>query len=141
MTRPRYETNDNLTAEQEVVRQLCERWHCEAHKVPLHYQFDYFLTSPTRQAICEIKCRGKKYDTLILSLHKIETMMRYSNTFRVAAILAVSWPDEGTHFLRLSYDLTSTCKIDMGGRTDRGDSQDIEPVLHIPVTEFKPLCP
>ena len=52
--------------------------------------------------------------------------------------LVIGWPD-GVYGYRLRpYDLDRFV-IAIGGRVDRSDAADIEPVVHVPAREFKKI--
>jgi hypothetical protein len=140
MTRPLYESSEDRSREQEVAKLVEERWGVVAQKMPMRYEFDYMLmrSSPSRQvAIMEVKCRLKKYDTLLISMQKVVTMQMYHQQFNVPAVLAVSWPNEEPMYTLLEPARTSKYEVEWGGRDDRGDDQDKEPVIHIPVEHFR----
>jgi hypothetical protein len=140
MTRPLYESSGDRCREQEVAKLVEERWRVVAQKMPMRYEFDYMLMrpEPSRQvAIMEVKCRNAKYDTLIISMQKVVTMQTYHQQFGVPAVLAVSWPDEEPKYTLLEPARTSKYIVEWGGRDDRGDDQDKEPVIHIPVEHFR----
>jgi len=87
-------------------------------------------------AFCEFKRRHvqmDKYPTLILSLRKYKQLVSYS-WCEDGAYLFVRWNDkDGVHRIpskAIEYD------IEWGGRIDRGDWQDNEPVVHIPISDF-----
>lgn len=144
--RPIYESEQDREHEQTIIEYICKHWGCEAKKMPIRYEFDYMLTKASMATwnfglnmvgILEIKRRLKKYDTLIISMQKVATMQMYSQQFEVPAILAVSWPDEETQYTILHQRRTANYKIEWGGRCDRGDDQDEEPVIHIPIEDFR----
>jgi hypothetical protein len=143
--RPRYESESDRKHEALIVGEICNQWDVEAKKVPIRYEFDYALMKadmsswklePIVVGILEIKRRKKKYKTLMISMQKVATMQMYSQQFDIPAILAVSWPNEETQYTILQQRRTAGYRIEWGGRRDRGDSQDEEPVIHIPVEHF-----
>lgn len=150
--RPMYETELDREHEQEIVEHVCKCFDVIAKKMPIRYEFDYALmkkpgmdtwddfgAKPRMVGILEIKRRLHKYKTLILSQQKVATMQTYSGQFEMPAILVVAWPDEEPHYTILHQKRTATYRIEWGGRIDRGDDQDEEPVIHIPVEHFQPV--
>lgn len=110
-----------------------------AKKMPLRYEFDYGLFRDGQLlAIAEIKCRSQKYDTLFVSLAKYINMLTYSRAAGVTALLVVNWSGD-IQYIPMTVDRLRQYRIEMGGRVDRGDEQDQEPVVHIPVANFKKL--
>jgi hypothetical protein len=143
-----YESEKDRERESVVIKDICKQWGVEAKKMPIRYEFDYMLTkadmdswnlNPKMVGILEIKCRSAKYDTLIISMQKIATMQMYSQQFELPAILVVSWPGEESQYTILHQPRTASYRIEWGGRRDRGDHQDEEPVVHIPVEHFHPV--
>jgi hypothetical protein len=136
LSRPIYETEQDREHEQIIAEWVEKRWCVEAQKMPMRYEFDYMLMRSSMVAIMEIKRRLKKYDTLIISMQKVVTMQLYSEQFGVPAVLTVSWPEEEPQYTLLNAARTAGYRIEWGGRDDRGDDQDKEPVIHIPVEHF-----
>ena len=59
-----------------------------------------------------------------------------SETSKLPSFLVVRWSDN-CGYIRI--DTLLDFEISMGGRTDRGDKQDIEPVMLIPIHNFTEL--
>lgn len=132
--RPIYENAASLTAEDGVIRALCGAWRCEAKKLPRSYGLDYLLLrGGLAQAACEVKVRGRRYDTLFLSLHKVAATLQFSHV-SLPSFLVVAWPD-GLYWRELSFD--AGAYLGFGGRTDRNDPADLEPVVHWPASSFR----
>ena len=140
MARPLYENAATLEEEIKFFRDLKET---EAYsdtrfrKLPLSYQLECAMEhTPTGKVMgfCESKRRKnlrEKYPTLILSLHKYRELQAVREF--ATALLFVRWDDrDGVH------EITEYADADIrwGGRKDRGDWQDEEPVVHIPVDDF-----
>jgi hypothetical protein len=76
----------------------------------------------------------------MISLGKIMAARRLSEASQLPSFLLVQWTDpklwnyDVCGYVRL--DSLLDFKIAVGGRTDRGDPQDIEPVALIPIGEF-----
>lgn len=135
MTRPRYETESDLVLEWHVIRQIETRWRCEAHKLPISYGLDFALVRGGQIcAAVEMKRRSKRYGSLMISMHKL-TKARDFRDQGVPTFFVIAWPD-GVYYHEISDDLFP---IGWGGRIDRGDSADVEPVAHIPAENFKSL--
>ena len=138
-----YENLDTAVDEVEFFRSL--RKHRDYsnqtfRKLPLGYEIECAVEVDGKVVgFCEFKRRHNKrhrYPTLILSLRKYKQLISYSY-FESPAKLYVRWDDfDAVHVVRpqkITYD------IEWGGRTDRGDWQDREPVVHIPGEHFDVL--
>lgn len=134
--RPLYESTHDIVKEVEIAGVLETVWECDVHKLPRSYQWDYgAFRDGNMQAVFEIKCRKKKYNTLILSLHKIMKGHDYDRV-GIRAFVVIEWLD-GLYYLRLPVPLgRDHCRVEWGGRKDRNDAEDMEPVVHIPVEMF-----
>ena len=85
-----------------------------------------------------MKCRTNpkdKYPTYMLSLDKWLAGMNMHLFGGLPFVLVVQWSD-CIGFLKC-VNAIKHITIDMGGRKDRNDSQDIEPVVYIPTNLFK----
>jgi hypothetical protein len=115
-----------------------DAWHVEFKKMHKKYYIDYiaFDQFGIAKAVVEIKCRDnakRQYNTLILSLAKWNMGARYYDTNGLSFLVVARWTD-GVFVHQ--YSPKNGYHITMGGRTDRGDAQDIEPVIHIPISNF-----
>lgn len=133
--RPRYETAYDMADERGVAERLSVLWSCDLRKMPEFYPCDWaFVRSQKVVGLAEGKCRkvmSSAYPTLILSLHKWTDLQRYAQhtpTLLVARFNdCIKWiPVDG-----------KPREVGIGGRKDRGDWQDTEPVVHIPIKEMK----
>jgi hypothetical protein len=91
-----------------------------------------------KKPVCfaELKTRknaSTQYPTLMLSLNKWKHGTELAKTVNVPFIVIAKWTD-GIFFLNAS---KTEVEIGIGGRQDRGDNQDIEPVVFMKVTDFK----
>jgi len=140
MARPLYENAATLEEEIKFFRDLrstTEYSQTRFRKLPISYKLECAIEHiPTGKitGFCEFKRRKnlrEQYPTLILSLQKyreLQAVSEFSN-----ALLFVRWNDrDGVH------EITEYAEADIrwGGRKDRGDWQDEEPVVHIPVDDF-----
>jgi hypothetical protein len=136
-TRPLYETAGDLSAEGEFIDGLCTLWKCGAWKLPIRYKLDYALfRGESIRAFLEIKVRNYRKDAFedyMISMDKVLTARIYSDFAKVPSILAVQWLDT-SGFIDLG--TLKNFSLGFGGRTDREDSQDREPVVLIPISDF-----
>lgn len=134
--RPQYETPADLSRQERVAVRLEIAWKCELHPLPISYGWDYgMFRGDVMLGVVEIKCRDQKYDTLFISLAKLMRGRDYQQA-GFATFLVVSWPD-GVYWVKNPEP--DELRTQWGGRNDRGDPQDMEPVCHIPVDAFRRL--
>ena len=135
--RPTYETSEDLSKEALAIKKFIASFG-EAvafEKLPIQYKMDFCLIDD--ETVCtfvEVKCRTNKktaYSTYIISMSKVVVAKAYSD-IGIKCILLVQWTDE-MGWVDLS---NNEWPVKIGGRKDRGDWQDIEPVAHIPISEF-----
>ena len=130
MSRPLYETSGDRDRERQVVEAVFEPYGLRAVKLPRAYELDFAVLRGERMlGMCEVKVRGRAYDTLMLSWHKAQAL-RAAAREGLIAWLVVALP-EGIYTQRVGAD--AAFDLRMGGRQDRGDWQDMEPVAHFPM--------
>jgi hypothetical protein len=138
--RPNYETQDDVDAQSRVLDDLALAWKCEWVPLPKFYETDAALMRGREvMAFVEVKCRNaerRTYPTLILSVHKWLYLRALGERLRAKSILVVGYTD-GIFWLDVK--AAELPPIVFGGRADRGDGQDIEPCVDIPIGLFKPL--
>lgn len=137
MNRPLYETPENLKREQEVAEQLKQKWDCEVRKLPIAYRLDYMILQEGKPvAVLEIKCRNAMYEEMHLSLHKWMAGRELSKSVGVPFILVYEFKNKGIYWHKVD---DTAPELALGGRTDRGDWQDIEPMAVFRLSKFKVL--
>lgn len=142
MSRPTYETAEHLENERNAIEQVEACWGVVCKKTPQYYKIDYTVISPSGFVVGWAEVRGKNFarenfKTFFTSLEKAMTLVRYEALTKMPALLVIAWTD-GVFCYRLKVQDLSQRQIRWDGRTvnSRGDFQDIEPVIHIPVSEF-----
>ena len=138
MARPLYETADDRQRELAAVNRLLRGTEKTVRKLPIRYGVDFaIITNGEITAWAEVKCRNNSsalYPTLMISAAKIwQGVYTSINTGKPFFVVA-EWTDK-IGFIRI--ETVKDIKIGFGGRTDRGDTQDIEPVYLIPIKAFK----
>lgn len=140
MARPWYESGGDLANEGEVAKKIASMYRARLHKLKPKYGVDYLALRYERPwAYMEIKCRTTdrlKYPTYLISVDKIESGVRHAALLGIKAILLVQWRDVLGWVNMNDVAYGGKCVVAIGGRTDRGDAQDLEPVYHIPVELF-----
>ena len=140
MTRPLYETNADLRNERSVAAWLGDLWRAYPQKLPKSYAIDFGMVRQKEVAAwVEVKCRDNpmgQYPTLAISLKKITTGLELSEWTTKPFLLVVRWTD-ATAYMHVSTRDQFT--VEIGGRKDRGDWQDMEPMAHFPTESFQLL--
>jgi hypothetical protein len=135
--RPLYESSFDLKNENDVSEQLSDLWDCTFHKLPISYHIDWMLMKNNKSvAFAELKTRknsSKQYPTLLLSLAKWIYGNHLSKATSLPFLIIAKWTDG------IFYVNSNNAKVTfgIGGRTDRNDNQDIEPVVYIDINSFK----
>lgn len=140
--RPMYENEDSLKGEADTIFEVSKAWKAELVKMPVKNKIDCLMKSKSGdpRAFVELKrraCKRHKYPTYMLSLDKWLAGLTMESGTNLPFILIVDWEDE-IGFLKCS-EVVAQINVNMGGRKDRGDAQDIEPVVHIPIYLFETL--
>lgn len=124
--------------EAQVARMFSEINDCRVKKMPQLYHCDYRAKIDGQIFNLEIKCRDIRwgqYETIILSKHKLDdNFTDYMERDFVFLFLVKC--DSGLYQFRLTELNSELLDVAEGGRTDRGDPLDIEPVYHIPIYLF-----
>ena len=136
--RTQYETSEDLKNENRARTQIERDWGVRLHKLPIAYKLDWVVCRD--ESIVgwgEFKKRKisiNKYNTIMLSSMKVKEMVSYA-TVVGKAMFFVEF-EEGLYFTEIS---PSDSRQGMwGGRTwQRRDNQDEEPVILIPVKNFR----
>ena len=133
--RPRYERPRDLTNEQRVAARMKERG-IELHKLPMSYRLDFAMFRDGKlRGFAETKARNNRfrsYPTLMISLGKVMAARQLAEISDTRSVLLVKFLDE-----IVWCDFASSFEVAMGGRWDRGDDDDVEPVAHYPIEAFK----
>jgi hypothetical protein len=135
--RPIYERSEDRRAQGAVIHRFCEAYPCFPVEMPMLCGWDYELHKGGKVvALVEVKCRlcgWRKYPTYMISKRKVQHLVGDAACRDIAPILLVGWVN------RLGWVRLDRCTMteSIGGREDRADPMDIEPVLHIPIESFK----
>ena len=137
MARQLYENKKSLGIETKFATWIQDIWKCQLNKLPISYALDY-LAFRDEEAVSFVelknrKCNKDTYPTYMISLSKLLKAKDYKRNLGLSSMLCVSWQDQ-KGWLNLT-NLTDF-KIGFGGRYDRNDWQDVEPVIYIPIHKF-----
>ena len=141
--RPTYETAEHLAAEAKVAVEIGRRWQCEAVKLPVQYRVDYALVrAGAVVSWMEVKARSVSMRQIagwggyLLSLAKWTAGAELIRGTGRPFTLAVHATDG---LFAAVVTEPGTPGVHIGGRRDRADWQDREPVVLIPVETFRRL--
>jgi len=137
--RPLYETEANRINERAVAQLVEGKWNCKCVKLKKAYALDYAIVRDKKiVSFMEIKCRNYTMEKLgsmggfMISLHKWLEAKAICDVSNVPFCLVVRTND-GV-FWHKTTDFKNY-EVSIGGRYDRGDDQDVEPVILL-----KPEC-
>ncbi len=137
--RPVYESDENLSEETKVAYLVASAWGGEPVKLPKFYKCDWgIVVLGSIKALIEIKCRDfkpDKYPTIILSADKWTYLCYSDAALGIPCLFVARFADKSIRYIRPSHQKGFSVKL--GGRNDRSDWQDIEPVVHIPIDQMR----
>jgi len=137
--RPIYEKTEDRNRERAVFQLLSKKLNCVCITTPKLSRIDRLICTKKGKlkAIVELKIRTNKHDaypTYMLSAAKYKKMLSLADALKVHALLLVKYADK----IRM-VKLEEEYQLSIGGRTDRGDAQDIEECVYIPIKDFVDL--
>ena len=135
--RPKYESDKDLQAEKMVAKYLKSKHQIDCFKLPISYRLDWIVFKNRKLlGFMELKTRTVKhneYPSLILSLSKYSYGCQLAHLTGSTFWVAAKWTD-GLGFCKCD-DIA--IGVEMWGRHDRGDKDDFEPVVHLPIELFE----
>lgn len=139
MTRPYYETQDDLNNEKQIAKVIENVFKCELYKMPIKLSLD-FMAMRNGKAVAFIEARQRKnemtrYDTYMISMYKLMMARNLTQATKLPCYLAVQFTDK---FAMTKFP-PEDFYVSVGGLTSRRDPQDIEPVAHFNIENFKVL--
>ena len=131
MGRPQYESPEDRLNERMAVAELCRLYECKAYKLPISYGLDYALVRDSDRiiALAEIKCRknnAQRYETIMVAGLKRTIALSLRRALNVPTLFVPVFSD-GVFIIDFKEKPDA---VTLGGRRDRGDSADIEPMVH-----------
>lgn len=146
--RPQYETEADRVNERRILDAAFPAR--IAHKLPKRYHIDYLLnetyydTGNVRDRAILVECKARTcpwgtYDSYMISLTKVDAGRRLAKIMDGFFAIATGWSDNKVAVVYIPVDLPPQYqrKFVMGGRSDRNDPEDREPVMLIPNAAFK----
>ena len=135
--RPVYESQSDIDYEKHVADVFANRHRMDWVRNPSKYPIDIsFMRGDSIVLFGEIKCRKVNkdtYPTYMISVSKIMAARALTNATGVECLLIVKWKDN-CGWINLNKDPDS---VGFGGRVDRNDNQDLEPVAYYEISRFK----
>jgi len=137
---PIYETKDDLLNEKSVIDFISGIRPYTFRKLPQRYALDYALIQDGDVVgWAEIKCRScasTDYADAMVSFFKVKAALELSRVSGLPAHLIVRWTD-----MTGVINFYSDHQVRTGGRSDRGDTQDIDVCAYYPIAGFQKLDP
>lgn len=139
MSRPLYESPEDLALELGVAQTVAAAWRVDIEKMHIKYRLDFLmLRDGVAKAWMEIRVRKTQYKTMALSLDKWYSMQSTRQGSRLPVFLVVKWSNlDGLFYLEITE--STKMHIEMMTPARLRDKEDREPVVHIPVSLFKQI--
>jgi len=141
--RPTYESDVDRNNEKAVADRICAAWKCTHMKMKPYYAIDYALVQDKRVvSLMEVKCRNYAADRiegfggLILSAHKMSAARMWRDLYDMPFVLAVGLTDGLYTWVSKPSEEWPRFRLEVAGRHDRGDWQDVEPCCLISMKMF-----
>ena len=130
--RTQYESKEDRTIEQKLIKDYVSTG---ALKLPKSYGFDFMVQhGPKLPEVWEVKRRKKKYSTWFVSLLKLLKAQHYEALgIKAYALVEIEGKVYTLRFTETPY------YIEWGGRSDRNDSADQEPMVHYKLNNMKEI--
>ena len=161
MSPPWNQTTKDLQSEQTFAQSVENDNRCLTKLSKLKFGVDFAIVSksllvgnqPKILGVAEIKTRNtsmNQYPTLYLNLTKWMALRRYALLSELPFAILVRWQDQDAMYYEtpdndiLTTDTghthdSSRFEVSWGGRQDRGQEQDMNPMVHIPIGFFEPI--
>lgn len=141
MPRKLYETKQSLAAEKSFAKDLEKYFKVNLRKLPMQYGLDFIALDPRSYKpkffleLKERRCKHIAYPTYIISLSKFLKAKEIYRSLNIHTYLCVRWSDT-SGYICLDDIEDDEIDITIGGRYDRNDWQDVEPLLTIDIGKF-----
>ena len=136
MARDLYGNSQDRKSEKKVLDHITKCWGLVYYKLPMSYKLDYSIyRNDDLVGWAEVKCRTHNFGTFptyIISLAKVLEARRLADQTNTTSIILVSYLDVIVYL-----DVFCPFTIKQGGRSDRNDWQDQEPMCHFELKYFK----
>lgn len=142
--RPTYETEEDRKQERQIADLVSVYWRCQFVKLKYACNIDYAaMREDEIIALVEIKCRNYTLEQidnmggLFISGVKYIAAKHWSETYDVGFAVVAKLKDGIYYWATEKNKPFPVLKIQMGGRLDRNDWQDVEPCCLIPANQFR----
>jgi hypothetical protein len=140
MKRPIYESQEDLTYETKMKTFLENKWNCTLNKLPYKYSLDWFaLREREPMAFVEFKHRENlsltAWPRYMMSLDKWIKARQLTKELQIPFIMVITFT-EGTYYGVFAHNGVHDLRFMFGGRVDRNDNQDLEPMVLLPLDKF-----
>lgn len=136
--RPRYESQRDRDNAARIMQHIGKVLKAKPEALSHEYPVNYALYKHGKlMTLVEVKCRNVRmweFPTLIMSVRKLGKAAEFARQHKVPLMVVTKWSDK-LGYVRVNDPSIYTTKT--GGRTDRGDTQDIERLYEIPIGSFK----
>ena len=137
--RPEYERPEDRAEEAAVCKELEEKG-LQFEKLPPKDVIDFAVLKEGKVVgFMEVKARSNAsdhYPTFMISMAKFLRIKQILDSTGIPTALVVKYTDK---VRRLWIAKDTPHLVEMGGRYDRGDGEDVEPVVHFKTELFKDL--
>lgn len=150
MVRPTYETAEDKKKERQALEEFIQGSR-EINKLPKSYFIDFALFQCGKlSSMIEVKCRNNphdKYPSFAISMNKFFHCKSYEKHMNIPCFILVKWNNNRFGLFQPSMvmfpqgnergdDWKHVAGIRWGGRKDRNDWQDEEPMVLIPNSQI-----
>ena len=143
--RPTYQSEENVADESAGVMRFCKVFGLVPDRCKAFYPADFILRKKGNEYACamaEYKRRKNVmglYPEYAISMRKITNNVSMTKTAGLLFFLIVEWNDKFGYLLFNGKAPDPEFKIKIGGRNDRGDDADVEPMAMFSISKFKIL--
>lgn len=145
MTRPLYETPEDLEHEISIqaIIESHTGWHL--YKMPIKYYADFIAWEkalPYKNPVAIIEAKQRKvalhdHKAYILSLHKTVNVLEYCEFLSVPFYLFIKWTDAFGYTEITKASMNNIMHLGQLTKSYRNDPSDIEPCVFIPIETFQ----
>lgn len=136
--RPVYENQQTLELERLAISTFADQFDVQPVKLPISYNIDYAcLSGELLMFWAEVKNRNyphNAFETFSISAKKILNGLHLRHLSGKGFYLVVQWTN-ALGYVQVTREMSQDIRF--GGRKDRADWQDQEPMVHIPIDHFE----
>lgn len=138
--RPRYESQADRQNEENFIQRLKTfmGW-TDVKKLPVSYHIDRMAFQGSDVALLEYKRRSlstEKHFTFSISLLKIRVGVGFAEVMKCPFWLAIEFDDKKFGIMNVMDQTKGLLKVEWGGRTDRNDPADLEPMVRFNISDM-----